>query len=110
MSDNASSFVAEALKLTAGFLGSRLGHTPALHPASKPAERKIQDSKYRRIRVGRISLDRELDYRSKLNRSPELLAEFRDYGIMKWRRFVKERTAWMEDTRALRMESQQLSV
>jgi hypothetical protein len=29
---------------------------------------------------------------------------------MKWKRFVKERTAWMDDTRALRMESQQMSV
>jgi NTE family protein len=74
------------------------------------AERKIQDSKYRRIRVSRICLDRELNYRSKLDRSPQLLGELRDYGIMKWKRFVKERTAWMEDTRALRMESQQLSV
>ncbi|HSY40992.1 MAG TPA: hypothetical protein VLA79_15745, partial [Polyangia bacterium] len=74
------------------------------------AERKIHDSKYRRIRVARIALDRELNYRSKLDRSPELLAELRDYGIMKWKRFVKERTAWMDDTRALRMESQQMSV
>ena len=64
------------------------------------AERKIHDSKYRRIRVARISLDRELNYRSKLDRSPELLAELRDYGIMKWKRFVKERNAWMDDTRA----------
>jgi NTE family protein len=74
------------------------------------AERKIHDSKYRRIRVARISLDRELNYRSKLDRSPELLGELRDYGIMKWKRFVKERNAWMDDTRALRMESQQMSV
>jgi NTE family protein len=74
------------------------------------AERKIHDSKYRRIRVARIALDRELNYRSKLDRSPELLSELRDYGIMKWKRFVKERTAWMDDTRALRMESQQMSV
>jgi NTE family protein len=74
------------------------------------AERKIHDSKYRRIRTARISLDRELNYRSKLDRSPELLAELRDYGIMKWKRFVKERNAWMDDTRALRMESQQMSV
>jgi NTE family protein len=74
------------------------------------AERKIQDSKYRRIRVSRICLDRELNYRSKLDRSPQLVGELRDYGIMKWKRFVKERTAWMDDTRALRLESQQLSV
>ena len=29
---------------------------------------------------------------------------------MKWKRFVKERNAWMDDTQALRMESQQMSV
>jgi NTE family protein len=74
------------------------------------AEKKIVDSKYRRIRVSRISLDRELNYRSKLDRRPEFLAELREYGLMKWRRFVKERQAWQADTRALRMESQQLSV
>ncbi len=74
------------------------------------AERKINDSKYRRIRVMRISLDRELNYQSKLDCRPELLAELRDYGIMKWRRFVKERNAWMDDTRALRAESAQVSV
>ena len=56
--------------------------------------------------MARIALDRELNYRSKLDRRPELLAELRDYGIMKWKRFVKERHAWMDDTRALRMETQ----
>jgi len=70
------------------------------------AEKKISDSKYRRIRVARISLDRELGYRTKLDRRPELMAELRDYGIMKWRRFVKERQAWLEEKQALRMESQ----
>ncbi len=70
------------------------------------ADKKLVDSKYRRIRVARISLDRELNYRSKLDRNPELLGELRDYGIMKWRRFLKERQAWMDDTRALRMEMQ----
>lgn len=74
------------------------------------ADKKLLDPKYRRIRVSRISLDRELNYRSKLDRRPEFLAELREYGIMKWRRFVKERQAWQADTRALRLESQQLSV
>ncbi len=70
------------------------------------AEKKLVDSKYRRIRVARISLDRELDYRSKLDRRPDLLSELRDYGIMKWRRFLKERQAWIDDTRALQQEMQ----
>ena len=34
------------------------------------AERKIHDSEYRRIQGRRISLDRELNYRSKLDRPP----------------------------------------
>ena len=68
------------------------------------AERKINDSRYRRVRVMRISLDRELSYLSKLDRRPELLAELRDYGIMKWRRFIKERDAWKDDTQALRAD------
>ncbi|HLK92083.1 MAG TPA: patatin-like phospholipase family protein [Polyangia bacterium] len=70
------------------------------------ADKKLVDSKYRRIRVARISLDRELNYRSKLDRNPELLGELRDYGIMKWRRFLKERQAWIDDTRALQQELQ----
>ncbi len=69
------------------------------------ADKKINDSRYRRVRVMRISLDRELSYLSKLDRRPELLAELRDYGIMKWRRFVKERDAWKDDTQALRAET-----
>ncbi|HVZ89685.1 MAG TPA: patatin-like phospholipase family protein [Polyangia bacterium] len=69
------------------------------------ADGTFSDPRYRRIRVARISLDRELNYRSKLDRRPELLAELRDYGIMKWKRFIKERQAWMDDTNAVMKES-----
>jgi NTE family protein len=51
------------------------------------------DPKYRMIQVERIHLDRELDYRSKMDRSPGLLQELRKYGQAKWRWFVKERAA-----------------
>jgi len=51
----------------------------------------IVDPKYRPIQVGRIALDRELNYRSKLDRRPELLEQLREYGRTKWRGFVKER-------------------
>ena len=41
----------------------------------------------------RIALDRELSYRSKLDRRPELLDELREYGKTKCRWFLKEREA-----------------
>ncbi len=55
------------------------------------AQDRLKDTKFRRINVARISLDRELNYQSKLDRRPELLDELREYGKMKWRRFMKER-------------------
>ena len=51
----------------------------------------VVDPKYRQIQVGRIALDRELSYRSKLDRRPELLEQLREYGRTKWRGFAKER-------------------
>jgi NTE family protein len=53
----------------------------------------IVDPRYRPIQISRISLDRDLDYRSKLDRRPELLNELMEYGKMKWRWFMKERSA-----------------
>jgi NTE family protein len=53
----------------------------------------IIDPRYRPIEVSRIMLDRDLDYRSKLDRRPALLAELMEYGKMKWRWFLKERIA-----------------
>jgi NTE family protein len=53
----------------------------------------IVDARYRPIQVSRIMLDRDLDYRSKLDRRPQLLAELMDYGRLRWRRFADERAA-----------------
>jgi NTE family protein len=51
----------------------------------------INDPKYRRIRVERIPLDRELGYRSKLDRRSAFLDELLEYGKTKARWFLKER-------------------
>jgi NTE family protein len=51
----------------------------------------IADPKYRPIQVSRIALERDLNYRSKLDRRPELLEELMQYGRTKWRWFLKER-------------------
>lgn len=51
----------------------------------------LSGPKYRQVKVERIQLDRELDYRTKMDRSPELLTELREYGLAKWRWFVDER-------------------
>jgi NTE family protein len=48
---------------------------------------------YRPIKVSRISLDRELGYRSKLDRRPEFLEELREFGNTKARWFLRERAS-----------------
>jgi len=58
----------------------------------------IKDPRYRQIRVSRIMMDRELGYRSKLDRRPELLAELREFGKTKCRWFLKEREARIMET------------
>jgi NTE family protein len=55
------------------------------------AEGRLKDTNYHAIDVGRIPLDRDLGYRSKLDRRPELLEELRLYGNAKARWFLKER-------------------
>ena len=57
------------------------------------ASGKLSDSRYHPIQVERIALDRELGYRSKLNRSPGLLEELREYGKTKCRWFLKQHEA-----------------
>jgi NTE family protein len=52
---------------------------------------KIDNSRYRPIRVSRVALERELGYRSKLDRRPEFLEELREFGNTKARWFLKER-------------------
>jgi NTE family protein len=59
------------------------------------AQGKLQNSGFRPIHVSRIPLDRELSYRSKLDRRPELLDELREYGRTKCRWFLKERETRM---------------
>jgi NTE family protein len=50
-------------------------------------------SRFRPIRISRIALDRTLDYRTKLDRRPDLLEELREHGRTKWRWFSQERAA-----------------
>jgi NTE family protein len=57
------------------------------------ADGKIADPRYRPMRVSRVSLDRELGYRSKLDRRPQFLEELREFGNTKARWFLKEREA-----------------
>jgi NTE family protein len=54
---------------------------------------KIDNTKYRPMQVSRLALDRELGYRSKLDRRHEFLEELREYGNTKARRFLREREA-----------------
>jgi NTE family protein len=66
------------------------------------AQGKLTDSGLRPIRVSRIMLDRELNYRSKLDRRRGFLDELREYGHTKWRRFVRERQSRQTESSALR--------
>jgi hypothetical protein len=52
---------------------------------------RFEDYQVTPIRVSRIVLDRELGYRSKIDRRPELLNDLRLYGQTKYRMFLKER-------------------
>lgn len=51
----------------------------------------IDREKYRPIRVSRVALERELGYRSKMDRRPAFLDELREFGRTKARWFLKER-------------------
>lgn len=55
------------------------------------AEDRLNQPKFHPIHVSRIALDRELGYRSKLDRRPKFLEELREYGKAKSRWFLKER-------------------
>jgi len=52
----------------------------------------LSDPKYQVIQVERIYLDRELHYRTKLDRNPDFLRDLMDYGQAKWRTFARDRT------------------
>jgi len=62
------------------------------------ARGRITDPDLRPMRVSRISMDRELNYRSKLDRRPEHLEELREFGRTKWRWFFKERETRVEQS------------
>jgi NTE family protein len=62
------------------------------------ARGRINDPDLRPMRVSRISMDRELNYRSKLDRRPKHLEELREFGRTKWRWFMKERETRIEQS------------
>jgi len=62
------------------------------------ASGSLKDPRYRPIRTSRIALDRDLDYRSKLDRRLELLEELRELGRTKARWFLRERETRVGDT------------
>jgi NTE family protein len=64
------------------------------------ARGSLKDPRYRPIRVSRISLDRDLNYRSKLDRRSELLEELREFGRTRVRWFLKERETGVPNTLA----------
>jgi NTE family protein len=55
------------------------------------AQGRFTDTEFRPIRVTRIALDRELSYRSKIDRRPSLLEDLRIYGQTKSRLFLRDR-------------------
>jgi NTE family protein len=55
------------------------------------AQGKLKDPTFRPIHIARIPLDRDLGYRSKLDRRPEFLWELMEYGKTKSRWFLQER-------------------
>ena len=68
-----------------------LGFIERLNRAA--AEGKVDASIYKPMKVSRIALDRELGYRSKMDRRPAFLEELRAYGNTKARWFLREQEA-----------------
>jgi NTE family protein len=58
------------------------------------AKGTVSDPDLRQIRISRISLDRNLPSRSKMDRRPELLSNLQQYGQTKSRRFLKDRLSF----------------
>lgn len=67
------------------------------------AEGKVSEPRYHPIHIGRIALDWDLDYGSKLDRRPAFLDELRTYGRTKARWFLKERQTRKHILQALGM-------
>ncbi len=61
------------------------------------SEGRFKDPDIRPIQVSRITLDRELGYRSKLDRRPGLLNDLKQYGQTKCRMFLRERETKMKE-------------
>jgi NTE family protein len=55
------------------------------------AEGRLKEPGFRPIHIARIPLDRDLGYRSKLDRRPEFLRDLREYGRTKSRWFLRQR-------------------
>jgi NTE family protein len=55
------------------------------------AEGRLKQPKFQPIHVARIPLDRDLGYRSKLDRRPDFLRELKEYGKTKSRWFLQSR-------------------
>jgi NTE family protein len=51
----------------------------------------VTDPKFRPIHIGRVRMERELGYKSKLDRRPEFLTELMEFGAAKARLFLRER-------------------
>jgi NTE family protein len=51
----------------------------------------LTDPRYQLVRVERIYLDRDLHYRTKVDRRPAFLQELMQYGQTKWRTFAQQR-------------------
>ncbi|HKQ71056.1 MAG TPA: patatin-like phospholipase family protein [Polyangiaceae bacterium] len=64
------------------------------------AEGRLRQPKYGPIHIARIPLDRDLGYRSKLDRRPEFIRELREYGKTKARWFLQERSSRKHAMRA----------
>ncbi len=60
------------------------------------SEGRFKDPEFHPIRVTRIVLDRELGYRSKSDRRPDLLNDLKQYGQTKCRIFLKQRDSRMK--------------
>jgi NTE family protein len=65
------------------------------------AEGRLNDPKFHPIKTTRIAFDRDLDYRSKLDRTPSFLEELRLYGRVKSKGFLREREGQKYALRAL---------
>jgi NTE family protein len=69
------------------------------------AQGKLNDPRYRRTRVGRISLDPELGSHSRMDRRPGLLDELRELGKTRCRWFLEQRKSRDSRERARDFES-----